>query len=100
MRPPQTMFAAGIALLGKVLNVVLLVVCGGAAGWAGRLFLSRRALPYDAAGRYYNARTGVLYDQQIVWVALGLALLFGLLTGLLLVSAYKLYFPSKRRPGR
>ncbi|MCB2378265.1 hypothetical protein LGH70_11765 [Hymenobacter sp. BT635] len=98
MSRPPTAFSRLIALLGKVLNVVMLVVCGGATIWAGQLYLARRALPYTGAGTYFNANNGVTYDAQLVGVALGLAVLFGLLTLLLLLSAYRLYArPSRHR---
>ena len=86
-----------ITFLGKVLNVVLLLVCSGATVWAAQLYWVRRALPYNAAGNYTSPRTGIRYSQDIVAVAGGLALGFGLLTLLLLVSAYRLYVLSPRR---
>ncbi|MCB2407596.1 hypothetical protein [Hymenobacter lucidus] len=85
-----------IALLGKVMNGVMLLVCTTATAWAVQLWLARRSLPYSATGTYFNPQTGITYDEQIVDVALRLVLLFGLLTLLLLFSAYKLYIV--RRP--
>ncbi|TGE23063.1 hypothetical protein [Hymenobacter metallicola] len=95
VRPPQF-----ITLLGKVMNVLLALVCATATIWAGRLFMVRQGLPYDAAGQYVNPQTGIIYDDNIVRVALGLTLLFGALTLLLLLTAYKLYRASPRRKAR
>ncbi|PJJ48029.1 hypothetical protein [Hymenobacter chitinivorans] len=89
-----------ITWLGKVLNGVLLLVCGAATVWATQLYLARRVLPYDAAGNYLSPRTGIRYSQDIVAVAGGLALLCGVLTLLLLVSAYRLYVTRLRRKTR
>ena len=86
-----------IALLGKVMNVVLLLACGTATVWAGQLLQARRSLPYSATGTYFNPQTGIAYDEQMVDVALALLLLFGLLTLLLLFSAYKLYVVRRLR---
>ncbi|TGE16295.1 hypothetical protein [Hymenobacter elongatus] len=96
----SSLLPTSIALLGKVMNVALLLVCSGATIWAIRLFVVRWKLPYTAAGTYYNPRTGVTYDEHIVAVALGLLLLFGLLTLLLLASAYRLYVAAPSRKVR
>jgi hypothetical protein len=91
---------AFIAFLGKAMNGVMLLVCSSAAGWAARLFYARQRLPYNTAGLYFNPQTGITYDEKIVRLALGLFVLFAILTVLLLVSAYKLYVATPRRkPG-
>lgn len=49
-------------------------------GW---LWQARRALPYNSEGRYFDAVSGVSYDQAAVTVYGGAAMFAGVITVLL-----------------